>query len=89
MIVAFNNKTAKIKARSSRFTVVKMADSSVKFNVGVSSDDESMGLVHGSGPYIEGVEVEIWAEANTGYKFIQWSDGSTEARRTIIVNEDI
>lgn len=89
MIVAFNSKIAKVKTRSSRFTVVKMIDSSVKFNVGVSSDDEAMGLVHGSGSYRENAEVEIWAEANTGYKFTQWSDGSTEARRTIIVNEDI
>ena len=35
MIVAFNSKIAKVKTQNSRFTVVKMADSSVKFNVSV------------------------------------------------------
>ena len=89
MIVAFNNKTVKVKTRSSKFTVVKMVDSLTKFNVRVLSDDESMGLAHGSGSYKEGAEVEIWAEAKAGYKFTRWSDGSTEARRTITVNEDI
>lgn len=89
MTMIFNNRRVKAKTQGSRFTIIKMKEPWTKFNVKVLSDDESMGLVYGSGQYREGTEIQIYAEAKAGYKFARWSDGSTEARRTIIVDQDI
>ena len=89
MTVIFNSRPVILKSKSLKFTLVKMKRPLPKFNVRVLSDDESMGLAYGSGSYQEGSEVQIQAEAKAGYKFTRWSDSSTEAIRTIIVNEDI
>lgn len=48
-----------------------------------------MGSVLGDGIYDYGTEADIKAAANEGYTFVQWSDGDTNARRTITVTEDI
>ena len=89
MTVVFNNKTVKLKTKSSKFTLVKMKGSYRVLSVSVTSNDESMGSAYGSGWYREGSKVQIRAEVKAGYKFTRWSDGSTEAIRTITVNEDI
>lgn len=89
MIVLVGNKVHTPKTKSSLFTAVKMIEPWAKFNVRVLSVDESIGLAYGSGSYREGTKVQIWAEAKAGYKFIRWSDGSTESSRTITANEDI
>ena len=46
------------------------------------------GTVTGAGTYLYGTEVILTAEANEGYEFDGWSDGSIENPRTIIVTED-
>ena len=45
--------------------------------------------LNGSGTYYEGTTVEISCVPNTGYYFVRWSDGNTNATRTITVTEDI
>ena len=45
--------------------------------------------LNGGGTYNEGTTVEISCVPNTGYYFVRWSDGNTNATRTITVMEDI
>ena len=45
--------------------------------------------LNGGGTYYEGTIVEINCIPNTGYYFVRWSDGNTNATRTITVTEDI
>lgn len=47
------------------------------------------GSVSGDGEYEDGTEVEISATADEGYVFDSWSDGDTNATRTITVDQDI
>lgn len=42
-----------------------------------------------NGTYEENTKVTIKASANDGYKFAQWSDGNTSARRVIKMTKDI
>jgi hypothetical protein len=48
-----------------------------------------MGSVTGSGDYAVNSTITIGAIANTGYRFVQWSDGNTNNPRTITVTQDI
>ena len=50
---------------------------------------EGMGEVSGSGSYEYGTVVTLTAIAHEGYKFMQWSDGDTNATRTIIVEGEV
>ena len=43
------------------------------------------GTVTGSDMYVAGTTATITAKADTGYKFVKWSDGNTDATRTITV----
>ena len=45
--------------------------------------------LNGGGTYYEGTNVEISCVPNTGYYFVRWSDGNTNATRQITVTEDI
>lgn len=42
-----------------------------------------------NGEYAEGTQVTIIATPNESYHFVQWSDGNTNATRTITMNSDI
>lgn len=46
------------------------------------------GTVTGGGTYETGSSVTLKATPNTGYKFVKWSDGNTNATRTAIVTGD-
>ena len=47
-----------------------------------------MGTVTGGGTYQPGEQATIEANANDGYRFDYWSDGSTQASRIITVTGD-
>ena len=47
------------------------------------------GTVSGSGEYNHGTEVTLTATPNTGYHFVKWSDGVTDATRTITVTDNV
>jgi hypothetical protein len=47
------------------------------------------GTVVGSGLYDEGSTVTLIAKGNTGYNFVNWSDGNTNSKRTIVINNDL
>ena len=55
----------------------------------VTLDFEGSGSVTGSGTYDYGTEITIEATANTGYRFVQWSDSITENPRIIGVYRNI
>lgn len=57
--------------------------------VALAEGCEGMGQVSGGGNYEYGSEVTLTATANEGYKFMQWSDGDTNATRTIIVEGEM
>ena len=54
----------------------------------VSSANEAMGTVSGSGTYDYGSEIELSATPSENYNFVQWNDGNTDNPRTVIVTED-
>lgn len=59
------------------------------YSLEVSSDDEVMGSVSGSGRYEEGSIVDIRATAHPCFRFEKWSDGETANPRQITMTEDI
>ena len=47
------------------------------------------GTVTGGGTYNSGATVTITATPNSGYRFVKWSDGNTNATRTVTVTADV
>lgn len=50
----------------------------------ITTDGEN-GTTTGGGTYLYGKEVTLTATPNTCYRFVRWSDGNTDATRTITV----
>ena len=48
----------------------------------LAANNDSYGTVSGGGEYAAGTEVELKATAKSGYQFVKWSDGDTNATRT-------
>ncbi len=67
------------------------------FSVEIVSEDEAMGRVEidgdrpvvGDNLYAEGAELIVRAVSAHGYVFVRWSDGVTQAGRTLVVTDDI
>ncbi len=59
------------------------------FTVSVSSTDESKGTVSAGGELEYLSEVQLVATPKEHYHFVQWSDGNTDATRTITVTKDL
>ena len=59
------------------------------YTVTVLSNDPAMGSVTGGGTYASGTVTTITATANSGYHFVQWNDGNTNAIRAITVTGDV
>ena len=89
MVAILNNKRVQVKTSTSCFSKVKMRELGVRHWLRVSVDDNAMGTALGTGFYLENSQVQVKAITNPGYKFTQWSDGSIDATRTIIVDDDI
>ena len=53
-----------------------------KYLLTLAVNDPQMGSVSGGGEYAADNEVELKATANSGYVFVKWSDGDTNASRT-------
>ncbi|MCQ2295420.1 MAG: leucine-rich repeat protein [Bacteroidales bacterium] len=60
----------------------------VFYTISVSSADEAMGSVCGSGSYAEGESATLTATANAGFHFLHWQDGNSDNPRTISVTSD-
>ena len=50
--------------------------------------DTAAGTISGGGAYFEGEEAILTANANTGYRFVAWSDGYPYRQRTVDVTTD-
>lgn len=57
------------------------------YNISVST--AGGGTVSGGGTYESGSTATIVATPNTGYRFVKWSDGNTNATRTVTATADI
>ena len=51
-------------------------------------NDPTMGTVSGGGTYVQGASVTLTATANSGYHFVQWSNGRTTASITVTAEAD-
>ncbi len=60
-----------------------------QYTIALAVNDTLMGSVTGAGVYNYGATATLTAVANTGYHFIMWNDGDTNAIRTITVNDDV
>lgn len=49
------------------------------------ANDDSYGTVTGGGDYTDGENIILTATPNTGYKFVEWSDGNTDNPRSVTV----
>ena len=56
--------------------------------IGTSVNDTSMGSVTGMGTYAKGTAVTLTAKANSGYRFVSWSDEVTDNPRTVVAEVD-
>ena len=61
----------------------------VKYTVTTKVNDPAMGTVSGAGEYEEGKTATLTASANVGYKFVNWSTGSTANPLKITVTENV
>lgn len=59
------------------------------YSVALNVEPSDGGTVTGAGTYESGTSVTIKATPNKHYKFVSWSDGDTNAERTITVDSDI
>ena len=53
-----------------------------KYLLTLAVNDPQMGSVSGGGEFAPDTEVELKATAKSGYEFVRWSDGDTNATRT-------
>ena len=60
-----------------------------KYTITANVNDPAMGTVVGAGEYEEGKVATLTANANPGYKFVNWSNGSTDNPLKLTVTEDI
>ena len=59
-----------------------------KFTLTLTASPSVGGSVTGAGQYASGEQATIKAMANSGYTFTRWSDGNTNAQRTITISGD-
>ncbi len=59
------------------------------YTITLLSANEAQGSVSGGGTYADGEEASIVATPASGYLFDRWSDGDTNATRTITVTADL
>lgn len=69
--------------------VITNGTTPVYYTVTVVANTPAMGTVTGGGSYENGSTATLTATANSGYRFVNWNDGVTEATRTVVVTADI
>lgn len=62
-------------------------DTSQEIQITASSISETAGTVEGSGVYDIGATATLTAKANDGYAFKMWTDGVTDATRSIVAKD--
>lgn len=59
-----------------------------RYSLTVTSNNNNMGTVSGSGEFDYGETAELSATSNEGYHFTQWSDGNKDNPRRVTVTKD-
>ena len=73
---------------SATTTTSSEEDSDGPFTISLTASPANAGTVTGAGSYAKNATATIKAEAISGYHFTQWSDGDTNATRTLTVTAD-
>ena len=60
-----------------------------QYTLSVTSANTAQGTVTGGGTYNEGAVVTLTATPKSGYLFDKWSDGNTQATRSITVSQNL
>ena len=58
-----------------------------QYTISVTSANTDQGIVSGGGTYSEGSRVNITASPKAGYQFDKWSDGNTQASRSLTIDK--
>ena len=80
-----DNPRTVVVTQDSTFTAIFEANS---FAITTMVNDDAMGSVTEGGEYAYGTEITLTATSNGGYRFAQWSDGSTDNPRIVTVTEN-
>ena len=73
------NTTSSEKKAATKLYYQTVADATLPtYQVTVTANDPAMGTVTGTDEYSEGATAELTATPNDGYKFVNWTVGSTE-----------
>ena len=72
----------------STYTATFEADAPVQYTLTVQSNNTAWGTVTGGGTYDAGATAHLTATPKSGCRFVQWSDGDTNAIRDVTVTAD-
>ncbi len=75
-------RTIKVPTTNTTYTATFVV---ATYTLTVSSNNTNYGTVTGGGTYNHGASATLTATPKTGYHFVQWSDGNTNASRTVTV----
>ena len=64
-------------------TATVVVDTRDEITLNLLVNDEQMGSVKGAGNYRSGDKAQLEAVVNDGFEFVKWSDGNTDASRTM------
>ena len=84
--VSTNPRTVRLTQNT---TFTAMFEAIPTYTVNLASNNNAYGTVSGAGTYYENTTVTITATPRPGYKFVQWSDGSTQRMRTFTATENV
>lgn len=70
-------------------SIIVAGDQRDYYNLSVLVSPAAGGNVTGAGRYVAGSQVPVSAVPALGYRFVQWSDGSTNSSRTVTISDDI
>lgn len=62
-------------------------DTPASYVITLTASPQAGGTVTGAGSYASGAQAQLVATPNAGYTFTRWSDGTTQASRTLTVTE--
>ena len=80
-----DNPRTVVVTQDSTFTAIFEANT---FAITTAVNDDAIGSVTEGGKYAYGTEITLTATANSGYRFVKWSDGNTENPRIVTVTEN-
>ena len=87
--ITFNSTKNQVGITSCTLVTVEANPDAPKYMVTATPSDEAMGTVTGGGEYSKGSVATLTATPNAGYKFVNWSNGSTDNPLVLEVTEDV